>query len=193
MARRKHGEGSVFRRKDGRYVAQVRLESGKKKQRYFRTEREANAALWKMLHEKEQGTLPTGPNQTLKAYLEQWLEQKYKFGTIRASTYSMYQMRIYSHIVPLLGYIPLQKLMPQQIQAFYTKKLDEGLSPATVRSLHAILHGALDQAVKWNLVSRNVCDVVTVPISQRRETQPLTFEQAQRLLDVAREHRLALA
>ena len=75
MARRKHDEGSIFQRKDGRYVAQVRLENGKKKQRYFQTEKEANQALRKMLNEKEQGTLPTGPNQTLKVYLEQWLER----------------------------------------------------------------------------------------------------------------------
>ena len=190
MTKRKHDEGSVFQRKDGRYVAQVRLENGKKKQRYFKTEREAKVALRKMLSEKEQGMFPTGPNQTLKAYLEQWLEQRYKLGIIRASTYSMHQMRIHKHIVPLLGHIQLQKLTPQHIQALYTKKLDEGLSPATVRNLHAILHGALDQAVKWNLVARNACDVVTVPASQRHETQPLTFEQAQRLLDVAREHRL---
>ncbi len=192
MARRKHGEGTVFQRKDGRWVAQVRLDNGKQKQRYFKPdqEKEAHKALRKMLHEKEQGTLATGPNQTLKAYLEQWLEQRYKLGIIRASTYSMHQMRIHKHIVPLLGHIQLQKLTPQQLQALYTKKLDEGLSPATVRNLHAILHGALDQAVKWNLVSRNVCDVVTVPASQRHETQPLTFEQAQRLLDVAHEHRL---
>src|SRR5947209_19302930 len=69
MARRKHDEGSVFQRKDGRYVAQVRLENGKMKQRYFKTEKEANTALLKMLHKKEQGTLPTGPSQTLKAHL----------------------------------------------------------------------------------------------------------------------------
>ncbi len=171
-------------------MAQVRLENGKMKQQYCKTEKQANTALRRMLSEKEKGTLPTGPNQTLKVYLEQWLEQKYKLGTIRVSTYSMHQMRIRKHIVPLLGHIPLQKLTPQQVQAFYTKKMDEGLSPATVRNLHAILRGALDQAVKWNLVARNVCDAVTVPASQRHETQPLTLEQAQRLLDSARGYRL---
>src|SRR6266566_9299295 len=133
MARRKHDEGSVFQRKDGRYVAQLRLENGKKQQRYFKTEKEARVALRKMLHEKEQGTLPTGPNQTLKAYLEQWLEQVHKLSTVRISTYNMYRIVIYKHIIPMLGYVQLQKLTPQQVQVFYTNKLDEGLSPKRVR------------------------------------------------------------
>jgi len=192
MARRKHDEGSVFQRKDGRWVAQVRLENGKKKQRYFKPdqEKEARIALRKMLNEKEQGTLPTGPQQTLKAYLEQWLEQRYKLAAIRIGTYDTYRAILRNHIVPSLGHIPLQKLTPQHIQAFYTKKLDEGLSTGTVKCFHAILHGALEQAVRWNLVGRNVSDLVTSPTLKRHEMQTLTPEQAQRLLEAARGRRL---
>jgi integrase len=192
MARRKHDEGSVFQRKDGRWVAQVRLENGQKKQRYFKPdqEKEARVALRKMLNEKEQGTLPTGPQQTLKAYLEQWLEQRYKLSAIRTSTYNQYRCLINKHIVPALGYIPLQKLTPQRIQAFYTNKLDEGLSAKTVSHFHTVLHKALEQAVKWNLIARNVCDLATPPSPKRHEMKPLTPEQAQRLLEVAREHKL---
>jgi integrase len=190
MARRKHDEGSIFQRKDGRYVAQVRLENGKKKQRYFQTEKEANQALRKMLNEKEQGTLPTGPNQTLKVYLEQWIEQVYKLSVIRTGTYYTYRSIINKHIIPTLGHVPLQKLTPQRIQAFYTKKLDEGLSAKTVSHFHTVLHKALEQAVKWNLMARNVCDLVTPPTSKRHEMKPLTPEQAQRLLEVAGEHKL---
>jgi integrase len=190
MTRRKQGEGTVFRRKDGRYVAQIRLENGKKKQRYCKTEKEANVALRNMLHEKEQGTLPIGPNQTLKVYLQEWVEQAYKLSAIRTGTYYMYSSIIRKHIVPMLGYIQLQKLTPQQIQTFYAKKLDEGLSAKTVSQFHTVLHNALSQAVKWNLVARNVCDFVTSPSLKRHEMKPLTPEQAQRLLEVARGHRL---
>lgn len=192
MARRKHGEGSVFQRKDGRWVAQVRLENGKMKQRYFKPdqEKEARVVLRKMLHEQEQGTLPIGRDQTLKAYLEQWLEQVHKLSTIRISTYNMYRIVIYKHIIPMLGHIQLQKLTPQQVQVFYTRKLDEGLSPKRVRGFHSVLHSALENAVRWNLVGRNVCDLVTPPVPQRHEMQPLTTEQAQRLLQAAHEYKL---
>ena len=54
MTRRKYGEGSVFLRKDGRWVAQIKLEGRKNKQTYHKTEKEAQVALRKMLHELEQ-------------------------------------------------------------------------------------------------------------------------------------------
>jgi integrase len=190
MARRKQGEGTVFRRKDGRFVAQIRLENGKKKLRYCKTEKEAHVALRTMLHEKEQGMLPIGPNQTLKAYLQEWLEQAYKLSAIRTGTYYIYSSMIRNHIVPILGHIQLQKLTPQHIQTFYAKKLDEGLSAKTVSHFHTVMHKALSQAVKWNLVARNVCDLVTAPSVKRHEMKPLTPQQAQRLLEVAHEHRL---
>jgi integrase len=102
----------------------------------------------------------------------------------------MYCIVIYKHIIPLLGHIQLQRLTPLQIQSFYAKKLDEGLSAKRVRGFHAVLHRALENAVKWNLVARNVCDLVTPPVPQRHEIQTLTSDQVQRLLQAAREHKL---
>src|SRR5579859_5751651 len=96
MARRKHGEGSVFPRKDGRWVAQIRLENGKHKQSYHKTEKEAQVALRKMLHEQEQGTLVTAKQQTLKAYLEKWMEQVQK-SRLRIGTYDLYCRRSEEH------------------------------------------------------------------------------------------------
>ena len=93
-------------------------------------------------------------------------------------------------MIPLLGHTQLQRLTPQQIQSFYAKKLDEGLSAKRVRGFHAVLHRALENAVKWNLVARNVCDLVTPPLPQRHEIQTLTPDQVQRLLQAAREHKL---
>ena len=185
MARRKHGEGTVFQRKDGRYVAQVRLENGKKKQGYYKTQKEANVALRKMLHEQEQGTLVTGPNQTLKVYLDQWLEQVHK-PAIRTSTYYMYRTILDKHIIPTLGHIRLQRLTPQQVQAFYAGKVEDGFGFHWVKKFHIVLHAALENAVRWNLVARNVCDLVTPPVPQQNDIQPLTAEQVRRLLEAAR-------
>jgi integrase len=190
MAKRTYGEGSVFQRKDGRWIASIRLENGKKKLIYCKSEKDAYATLRKALHEKERGVLLTGPQQTLKMYLEQWLEQAHRLSTIRTSTYTMYRIVIHKHVIPLLGHIQLQRLTPQQIQVFYAKKLDEGLSAKRVRGFHAVLHRALENAVKWNLVARNVCDLVTPPVPKRHEIQTLTPDQVQRLLQTAREHRL---
>jgi len=189
MARRKHGEGSVFPRKDGRWVAQIRLENGKHKQSYHKTEKEAQVALRKMLHEQEQGTLVTAKQQTLKAYLEKWMEQVQK-SRLRIGTYDLYCRIIKRHIVPALGFIPLQRLTPEKIESFYADKLEEGLSESSVRRIHAILHVALKKAVRWGLVSKNVCDFVDAPVTKEREMTVLTQEQAKKLLELASKHKL---
>ncbi len=159
MARRKYGEGSVFLRKDGRYVAQVKLENRKNKQTYHKTEKDAQVALRKMLGELEQGTLATGKQQTLKAYLEDWLKDVVKPSAHSIGTYNMYRIVVEKHVIPSLGHVRLQQLKPQQVQGFYARLLKEGLGQKRVRSIHSVLRKALENAVKWNLVSRNVCNI----------------------------------
>jgi integrase len=94
------------------------------------------------------------------------------------------------HIAPVLGRHRLQKLSAQHVQAFYTRKLNEGLSASTVGVFHNVLHKGLDTAMRWGLVPRNVCDLVSPPHAERFEIQPLTAEQAHQLLTAARGHRL---
>lgn len=190
MAKRKYGEGSVFQRADGRWVAQVRLEGRKSKQTYHKKEKDAHAALRKMLHELEHGTLATGPQQSLQVYLERWLEDVLKPSARSIGTYNMYRIVVQKHVIPALGHVRLQQLKPEQVQGLYANKLKEGLSQKRVKAIHSVLHKALENAVKWNLVSRNVCDLVDPPKPRRHEIQPLSQEQAQHLVHAVREHKL---
>jgi integrase len=77
-------------------------------------------------------------------------------------------------------------LTPEKLRAFYQKKLSEGSKPRTVRLIHAALRRALSDAVKQGLVSRNVASLVSPPRVERYETQTLTVEQAEKLLEAAR-------
>lgn len=189
MGRRGHGEGSIYHRKDGRWAASITLEGRKRKTYYGKTRREVQEKLNAALHEQQRGMLATGKQQTMAHYLKYWLEEVHK-PTIRLSSYDKYRKLLYGHILPALGHCQLQKLSAQQLQEFYTRKLEEGLSPSTIHVMHAILHKALENAVRWGLVSRNVCDVVSPPRQTRHEIQPLTIVQAQQLLERAHGHRL---
>jgi len=189
MARRGHGEGSIYHRSDGRWAASISLEGGKRKTLYGKTRREVQEQLKIALHQQQQGVLVTGPQQKVGQFLVHWLEDVHKH-TVRPRTYERYEAIIRLHLVPGIGHHLLQKLSPQHLQAFYTKKLDAGLSPTTVISFHKMLHLALDKAVQWNLISRNVCDAVTPPHVKRFEIQPLNSEQVQQLLAAAVGHRL---
>src|SRR5438067_1814875 len=90
MARRGHGEGSISRRKDGRWMAALTLENHKRKYFYGKTRKEVQDKLNAALHEQMQGTLATGAQQTVQAYLERWLEQVVRLMR-RANTFKSYR------------------------------------------------------------------------------------------------------
>jgi integrase len=79
-------------------------------------------------------------------------------------------------------------LTPQHIQAFYAQKMKEGLKPRSISAIHAVLHNALENAVKWSLVSRNVAALVSVPRAEVHEVHPLTSDEVYKLIEVAKDH-----
>ena len=56
--------------------------------------------------------------------------------------------------------------------------------------MHGVLHKAIDQAVRWNLVTRNVADLVDPPRRSSKEVSALSPSEALRLLAAARGERL---
>ena len=188
MPKRGNGEGSIYQRGDGKWVASITLEDGKRKVLYGKTRKEVKEKLTRVLHEQQQGTLVTAGPQTVEQFLTDWLENTHK-RHVRPRTYERYREAVYLHIIPFLGKHQLQKLTVQHVQRFYTKKEDEGLAPATIIYYHSVLHNALDTAVKRGLVARNVCDLASPPHRKRFEIQPLSGEQAQKLLTVIQGHK----
>jgi len=109
---------------------------------------------------------------------------------IRETTY-IKQFEFYTRcILPAIGQIQLQKLTAQNIQNFYSELVKKGAKPGSVRIIHTILHKAFKQAVNWNLISRNVCDFVTLPRMQKYQPQMLTKEQMILLLKRSQGHHL---
>ncbi|MGZ3626540.1 MAG: tyrosine-type recombinase/integrase [Ktedonobacteraceae bacterium] len=187
-SRRGRGEGSVYQRKDGRWSASFYLENRKRKTVYGKTRKEAYEKLQQALLQHRQGLLATGPKQTVKQYLEYWLEHVHK-QSIRLHSYVKVRELLDLHILPGLGYLQLQKLTIQHVQAFYSM-LQKKLSASRVRFIHSTLHKALDDAVRTGLVAKNVCDSVTLPRLVRREMQVLTPEQARKVVEAAKGSRL---
>ncbi len=187
--RRGHNEGSIYYVPErDRWVVEVSTGPGRRKKFYCKTKQEAVKKKADVLRELEKGTLAGGPQRKLKDYLEDWIENVHK-NNIRISTYVKYK-KLIKYIVADLGDVWLQKLTPEQVQRFYTKKREDGLSSKTIHEIHGVLHLALKNAVRWNYVSRNVCDLVDSPRVVSREGTPLTLEQATRLLKGIRGHRL---
>ena len=192
MGKRGNGEGSITRRKDGLYMARYMVQTAtgpKRKTLYGKTRVEVSEKLTKAMAARDEGLVFEGENQTLTSFLDRWLNGVVK-GSVKPSTFEGYERMIRNHIKPVLGHKKLKTLAPDHVQYFYQSKLDDGLAPGTVRLMHGILHQALEQAVKWGAIPRNVCKAVTPPKPNPEEIRPLDAEQAKRFLEVSRGNRL---
>jgi integrase len=193
MAKNGNGEGGITRhKKSGLYMVRYTVEtpSGKKRKTvYGKTREEAHEKLVEALSNRNKGLVFEGENQTLSAYMDRWLNGSVK-GSVKPSTYESYERMIRNHIKPTLGHRKLKALAPEHVQYFYQSKLDADLAPGTVRLMHGILHQALDQAVRWGAVPRNVCKATTPPKPNPEEIRPLDAEQSKRILEASRGNRL---
>lgn len=134
---------------------------------------------------------------TFGAWLDHWY-QTCSMPALRPSTQQEYELRIYRHIIPALGEIPLNKLTEANLQQFYhqlkhggrlnrTDLYGPGLSDRSVRGCHITCRAALAQAVEEGLISVNPAEGCKLPGEGRREMQVLTREEMQRLLIQAKE------
>ena len=186
--RRANHEGTIYKRQDGRWVASVTLPGGRRKSFYGTTRQEVAQKLTLGLKARLDG-MPL-PSEQLKVgrYLQEWLQSTQH--SVRPSTWRRYEQLLRIHAIPALGTLSLTRLEPHHIQKLYTDCLTQGLAPATVRQLHAVLRRALGQATKWGTVARNVAALVSPPRVKRHEITPLTAAQARALLDAAQDARL---
>jgi len=188
MTKRAGGEGSVFKR-GNRWVAQVG--TGKNREtKYFGTQKEANAWRHKMIEQRLQGMVFGGSKVSLSKFLDEWLVVART--SVRPNTFQQYSQVVHQHINPFLGEIVLKDLRPDHVQSLYTSKLGNGVSPNTTRMIHAVIHRALNHALKLGLVYRNVADSVTRPKVVRKEMKTLNDYQVRQLIQVAESEQMGL-
>lgn len=187
MARRGNNEGSIYKRKDGRYCGQY-FDGKKQRYIYGREKETVRVKLARSIADRDAGIVFDSENLTVAAYLEKWLESIEL--TISPRTYERREQIVRNHLSPPLGRTKIDKLNAMQIQSLYKSKLDEGLSPGTVKGIHATLYMAMKQAHLWQLVPRNVCESVMAPRVEREEVQALTKREVHTLLETARDTNL---
>src|SRR5439155_6211410 len=113
----------------------------------------------------------------LSAFLDQWLIECVR-PRVRPLTFASYSLNVRNHLDPNLGHIRLDQLRPDHLQKLMNLKLLDGLSPKTVRYMRQVLSNALNQAIRWNLISRNIANLVSPPRVERFEISPLDESEA---------------
>jgi integrase len=95
------------------------------------------------------------------------------------------------HLTPELGRIELGKLTPQTVTSLLRKKERDGLSPRSVAMIREVLRGALNVAIKMQMIERNAAALAQAPRQVKTERCMLTPNEAKRLLSVVDGDRLA--
>lgn len=190
---RGQNEGSIFKRKDGRWAAVVNFgyKDGRRQRKTFygTTRKEVQDKLTQALRARQQNLPLPSERLTVKQFLTTWLQDCAK-PALRPRTYENYCNHVNKHLIPALGHIRLAKLTAQEVQKLLNDKISAGLAPRTVHYMHAVLRRALNQAVRWDSLVRNVATLVDRPRAETKEIEPLSPDQARAFLKAVAGDRL---
>ena len=205
--KRANGEGSIRKRKDGRwegrYTAGYDSKTGKRiiKNVLGKTQSEVKEKLKSAITESQGIEVRKSEDEyTVATWLRTWYEF-YATPNVRTATANRYQLIIENYTIPRIGDIKLRKLTTRHLQKLYKELLesgrihigksqDKGLSTTTVHSVHLMLHAALERAVKERLIPRNPCEDCVVPKPRKLEMQILPPEHVHAYLEAARARNL---
>jgi integrase len=191
--------GRVHRRGKGwAFVVDVGIDpvTGKRRQRTkggFPTRKAAEAAMREVLNSVDEGSYVSRSTLKVGEYLRQWLETMR--AQVRESTWYGYRIAV-DRLVEQLGEVRLQSLTPLQVETAYAKLRKDGgryggpLAPKTVRNCHIVLHRALVDAVRLDLVNRNVAGIARPPTVPRHESVTWTAEELEAFLEHVSDDRL---
>lgn len=149
------------------------------------TKRDAERRLAELLNHIENGTFIKPAKVTVAEYLERWL-QEYAQPNLSPRGYDRYAGIIMRYLIPEMGKVQLTQLKPEHIYRHYSAMQSKGLSAGTIRYHHAVIHKALQTALKWGMVGRNAADGVDAPRSRRNDMQTWDGFEVRHFLEAAR-------
>lgn len=190
-SRNANGTGTVYQRKDGRYVAAMfvpSLRGGRRRvTAYAQSATEARQKL-RVLADAAHRNLPAADGSlTVGRYLDHWLTSVVPAKT-RPRTLELYELTVRLHIKPLLGHIKLNELSLPDVQAAANSILASANSTRGAHLFRTVLSSALSRAMREELVFRNVARLIELPKYERKEITPWTPEQATVFLKAVKGH-----
>ena len=198
--RRANGEGSISKRKDGRWEGRYTVgyrEDGKQifKNVLAKTQAECKEKLKTAIAaaKETQTEIPTQTAYSVAQWVDIWYENFIR-PNLRETTRNQYECFIRHHIKPYVGEVPLAKLGSLDLQKLYNKLKTSGriqtdhalptpgLSAKTVRSIHMMLSSCLEKAVAERLIPNNPAHGCSIPPKEKQEMKILPPEQIGRFL-----------
>ena len=178
---------------EARYTAGRDPGTGKQIQRSItgKTQKEVAQKLKAATASIDQGTYTAPSKMTVGDWLDIWSSDY--LGGVKPYTLRSYTNQIRNHIKPALGAVKLEALDAHTIQAFYNglgvgHEGRPGLSPASVKTVHGVLHQALKQAMINGYIRFNPAEACKLPRIERKEIVPLNEKQSTAFLNAVKGH-----
>jgi integrase len=108
---------------------------------------------------------------------------------LEQSTLVSYESHLRVHVVARIGNRKLTQITPDLLSAMYQRMLTDGVSVATVKAVHRVVHGMFAHAVLWKYLPENPAASAITPKQEQREYETWTPDQLARFLELARDHR----
>ncbi|MEZ6035671.1 MAG: site-specific integrase [Planctomycetaceae bacterium] len=194
MGKRGTGEGTVFKRADGRWVGSVSLgfdQTGKRVRKvvYGKTQKEVNEKLDDLKQQRKHGAKAIVGKDTVEAYLQRWLDNDVEVNG-EPKTLQEYEMATRLYVTPFIGHLKLAKLDGEQLVNWQaTLKRKKFTANMRMRSIR-VLRNALNKAVKLRLIPYNPIAALDKPKVIRKEVIPLEPGQCHALFAACEKHRL---
>ena len=186
MGKRSNGEGTIYKRKDGRWCAACYDENYKRHYVYGKTQAEVKKKL-----KLKQNEMPESLQYlSMQEWVLEFLEN-YKKNELKVTTYSSY-LYIYRNFIEdsELGKMPLDKIPTGILQRYYNEKIGEGYNSKTVREIGTIINSAFNMAVKLKMLSENPNLYTSIPKKVKYEAKVLCKEEVDRIISEAKEEEL---
>jgi integrase len=171
------------------YTIEVGTKGNRKRKvgKKFRTRNLAKEAMEKAMEELEKAFERElgiqDAEQTLGEFLIYWLEAYARHGTA-PNTFKGYKSIVQNHVNPSLGHIKLPDLRVRDILDYFQVKL-KSLSAQTVKHHHRLLTKALNDAIEWEFVTRNVALKAKPPLTKQYRPMFYSKEELNRLFKAA--------
>ena len=182
MARRTRGEGTIVRRRDGRWEGKLRvgMRGGNPVRKSFYGETRQDVAEQMRAHSARH-VLDVDLDLTLAEYLAQWLGD----ADWRPNTYRLRRHAIEKHIAPHIGARPVAELGVDDVKMLLRRLKDGGVGVATRKQVHATLNSALNVLFRQRKLVFNPCTLVPAPRYEPKERAVLDRVQVTRLIEAA--------
>lgn len=122
-------------------------------------------------------------------YGQEWLEQIVSV-RVRPNTLAAYRYNVDRYLVPDLGRKRLVQMSARELRLYFESLKRRGIGARTVKYVHSTLRAALEDAVREEIIDKNVAGLVRVQGPPRMEREPLSVDEVRTLLKSSRDDRL---